>query len=127
MKLKTPQRKGKDYEREVGKLIEKWLDGEARRVPCSGALPWMKGDLFCRENELQGWHIECKRQEKAHVWKWLDKAEHQAGRHPAVVFFRRSGGKSKVLLDAEDLLRVLSLLQEAQRQEPPAEPGADSG
>lgn len=116
MRLKTPQRKGSDYEREVGKLIERWLDGTARRVPCSGALPWMKGDLICRGNELEGWLLECKRREAAHVWKWIDKAEHQAERHPWMVFFRRSGGKTRVLLDAEDLLRVLSMLQEARQE-----------
>jgi hypothetical protein len=113
-KLKRPQAKGKAYERELCKEITAKLGGLADRVPCSGALPMMKGDLWCRGNVLAGYHIEAKRCESLQIPAWTRKAEEQAGRSHWLVVYRRSGERSRVVLDWDWFLNLLAMLQEGE-------------
>ena len=60
MSLKGGVGKGDAFERWCAKHIVKFLGGRCDRTIMSGALDWMKGDLFARMNALEGWFIECK-------------------------------------------------------------------
>ena len=124
-----PQKKGKAFELEVCKDVTAKLGGLADRVPCSGGLEWMKGDIFCRGNALAGWHIEAKRCESLSVPAWTRKAREQAGSHRWLVVYRRSGETAKVVLELDDLLNLLAIVQgdEGETIQPEDAEGPDTG
>lgn len=70
MTLKSPKQKGSRLEREVAReMRNSGLDKFARRMPLSGAIPWMKNDI----NNTLGLNIEVKNQEKLQIWPWWQK------------------------------------------------------
>jgi len=113
---RASKRKGKTAEREVGKKCEDALGGSVKRTPCSGGLD-MKGDLRPHGNILEGWHMEIKRQESWSVPAWIRQAEGDAGSSPWVLWMRRSNCPWRVVMDAEDWLRLMSELQERRGKE----------
>lgn len=53
--------KGSAYEAKIATLLTKEFKKEFRRVPLSGALEWMKGDIVCiKDTAWFYWCIECK-------------------------------------------------------------------
>ena len=108
---RASKRKGKTGEREFGKLCEKFLGGSAKRTPCSGGLD-IKGDLRPSGNILSAFHVEVKRQEKWSLPAWIGQAVADAGARPWVLAVRRSNCPWRVVMDAEDWLRLMSELQE---------------
>lgn len=111
MRGKASKLKGKNAEREFGKLCEGYLGGSVRRTPCSGGLD-MKGDLRPMGNILSDFSLEVKRQEKWSVPAWIRQAEADAGGKPWVLAMRRNKEPWRVVMDAEDWLRLMSELQE---------------
>jgi hypothetical protein len=57
----------------------------------------------------QGVSIECKRAERAEIWKWWQQAEADADGAIPVVAFRRSRSQCLGLLELEELLALLAL------------------
>lgn len=76
---KTPQSrkaKGNRLERDVAKLYVKYeIDPTATRMPMSGAITNMKGDIHKRYD----WQYvdECKQQERIQFWAWWEQAVSQ--------------------------------------------------
>jgi Holliday junction resolvase len=113
MKPKSAKAKGKGYEREIAKLINKKFGGDARRTPCSGALPDWPGDITKLPKEMAQFCIECKKQETLRVWQWLEQAEREAGRKTPVLVFSRNRSKSYAVIEFNDFLElVLNAWQE---------------
>ena len=115
---KSQRDKGKRGELEAGKCITTMLGGTCRRTPNSGGLA-IKGDLHPNDNALEGWHIECKRQEKIALPKWMAQARSDAGARPWLLVHRRSNEPWHVTLEMDDLLVVLGELQELRAKELP--------
>jgi hypothetical protein len=64
-----------------------------------------RGDV---DNGPAGFHIECKRSERALIWEWLAQAERDAGTTKIpVVAFRRSRGRWYGVLPLDDLLELI--------------------
>jgi Holliday junction resolvase len=81
---KSSRTKGATAEREiVGILTEAGYD--VHRVPCSGALTWLRGDVTGMD-----YCIEVKRQETVRLNDWVTQAREQAGNKPWLLMHRRS-------------------------------------
>lgn len=76
---KTPQSrkaKGNRLEREVAKAYRHYeIDETATRMPMSGAISHMKGDIHKRFD--YEWVDECKQQERIQFWAWWEQAVSQ--------------------------------------------------
>ena len=70
------QAKGKRAEREVAKLINKYLDTNVRRTPLSGALNF-KGDIIDinPDSAAYQFHFEVKNQKKLMIPKWWEQID----------------------------------------------------
>ena len=80
MTAKSPsskKAKGSRLEKKVAELYRHYdIDKTAIRMPMSGAIATLKGDIFKR-NDV-GWVDECKNQEKVQLWAWWEQAKSQA-------------------------------------------------
>ena len=115
---KSQRTKGSVAEREAGNLIVKHLGGSCRRTPNSGGLA-IKGDLHPNGNALEGWHIECKRQERISLGSWMEQARRDAGAKPWCLMHRRNHERWKVTMEMEDWLAAMAELQELRAKELP--------
>ena len=70
------QAKGKRAEREVAKLINKYLDTNVRRTPQSGGLS-IKGDIIDinPDSAAYQFHFEVKDQKKLMIPKWWEQID----------------------------------------------------
>ena len=73
--------KGKRFERDVAKMINKKFETNVRRTPMSGGME-IKGDIICIDDNsiISEFSIECKNQEKLNIWKALDQSRNDAPR-----------------------------------------------
>ena len=71
------QAKGKRAEREVAKLINKYLDTNVRRTPMSGALQDFPGDIIDinPDSAAYQFHFEVKDQKKLMIPKWWEQID----------------------------------------------------
>lgn len=77
VKPRSAKAKGNRLEREVAKAYVKYgIDETATRMPMSGAITNMKGDIYKRYDFE--YVDECKQQERIQLWKWWDQATVQA-------------------------------------------------
>jgi len=104
---KSQRTKGSRGELEVGKLIVKHLGGFCPRTPNSGGLD-IKSDVRPKGNVLEGWHVECKRQELIKMPAWMAQARADAGMNPWMVPFRRSNEPWMVTMEFEDFLALIA-------------------
>src|SRR4030042_6799810 len=105
MKAEGKKQKGSRAERMWAKLIEKYLGTPAKRMPLSGSVAGLEGDIFSPGSKF---HWEIKNQE---VWKPLEyyrqaKIEAQGGRIPVVVMTKNNEG-FYCLLEGIDFLNIL--------------------
>lgn len=91
--------KGTRLEKEVARLMRKTIDKYSRSMPLSGAIEWMKGDIY---NTL-GLNIECKNQEKVKLWEWWQIVREK--RNPRLII---SGNHRPILvvIDINDWLEL---------------------
>lgn len=95
--------KGKVGEREVRDLLRKYGFDARRGQQFSGG-----GDSPDVVHNMEGFHIEVKRTERFDMWGAIAQAERDAkpGDVP-LVFHRPSKKKWKVVIDAEDFLKLM--------------------
>lgn len=89
--------KGRALELHVAAQIRrKGLDKGARRMPRSGAIDGLAGDV----RSALPYSLECKCQERVQLWEWFDQARAQArmGRPPVLAI---SGDNRPVLVVCE--------------------------
>jgi Holliday junction resolvase len=104
---KSAKAKGKNFEREIAKIINQQFDSECRRTPCSGALPDWPGDITKLPKEMEDFCIECKKQETLKIWEWVAQAEREAGSKTPVVVFSRNRSKSYAVMEFNDWLNLI--------------------
>ncbi len=101
------QKKGKDYERHIAKLLSKAFNCNVRRTPCSGGLD-IKGDLRNLSGPLENWVFECKKREKLNIWKSIAQVKRDAGhKNWAVIFSRNNEGCDYVTIDINDFIELV--------------------
>jgi hypothetical protein len=104
--------KGSRYELEVAAAFHAALGVTMRRTPNSGGL-----HIPCDIRGLEGFGIECKRQETIRIWPWLDQAQRQAAADEVpLLVFRRNRSPSFAALPLKDFLGLLAELQEYRRE-----------
>lgn len=83
---KSARVKGKTLERDVAKALSD-IGIDAKRVPMSGALSWLKGDVVEFNTAPKHLH-ECKNQQALSLGTWWQQAEEQciAGEIPVLHF-----------------------------------------
>ena len=106
MNMVNSQKKGKDFEREVVRLLTALTGKQWHRVPNSGAFSTkydvqdsrFKGDLYCEDEQYKDWLIECKitgdnlnlealLNSTSPIWKWWKQATEEAkGKIPILIF-----------------------------------------
>ena len=112
---KSSQQKGKRFEREVAKQInKKFENANCRRTPLSGGMDF-KGDI-CSINDnsiVSEFSWECKNQEKLNIWKALEQSRNDAPQRtmPVVVFTKNHETEYAALL-LEDFLNIIKELED---------------
>jgi Holliday junction resolvase len=111
-------KKGKVFERQVAKTLNKVFDADVRRTPQSGGLS-IKGDLIQLSGILSEFHWECKNQEKLNIWNSLKQAikDRPINKIPVVVF-TKNFEEEFVSMRFNDFLNLLKELDEFRN--PPA-------
>ena len=106
--------KGKRFERDVAKQLNKKFNSNVRRTPMSGGMS-IKGDIIDinPDSVLFDYHFECKNQEKLNIWKALAQArsDRPMGK-TAIVVFTKNHEKDYVALEFEDFMNLLKELEE---------------
>ena len=111
---KSSQQKGKRFEREVAKQINKKFETNVRRTPLSGGLNF-KGDIICIDDNsiISEFSWECKNQEKLNIWKALQQSRNDApARTMPVVVFTKNHEKEYISLELEDFLNIIKELED---------------
>ena len=107
------QQKGKRAEREVAKLINKYLGTNVRRTPQSGGLS-IKGDIIDinPDSAAFDYHFEVKDQKKLMIPKWWEQiyGDCPKGKIPINVF--KMNARFYATLEFTDFLNLLAELQE---------------
>jgi Holliday junction resolvase len=119
--IKSPQAKGKQWERELAKYLEKLFNCEVRRVPCSGAIhSFMSQDIICinQKSIVSELHIECKKCEKLNVWEVYEKTRRLAsvGKMPIVVWTKNFAPQAIVSIGQYDFFNLLKELEDLRCQ-----------
>ena len=117
MKPASAKAKGSGFERHIAQIFrDEDLDKTAVRQPLSGASIY-KGDI----KTDCGWSIECKKQEKMNMWKWIEQAKRQSEQEgqPFALIFSRNNERSYVCLDLYDWIY---LMKDARQPKSIAEP-----
>jgi hypothetical protein len=98
---KASRNKGKSYEREIAKELQKYGYDAHRSQQYCGANS--DADVV----GLPGIHIECKRREKVQIYDWMNQSakESSVGDIP-VVMFRTSNHKTLVTLSLDDFMKL---------------------
>lgn len=98
---KSARQKGSNFEREIAKKLKN-IGIDAKRVPMSGALSWLKGDV-CEFNTIYPHIHECKFHEALSINTWWDQAADEAknGEVP-VLHFTSSYKPVYSMLTSED-------------------------
>jgi Holliday junction resolvase len=108
--------KGKRFERDVAKQLNKKFNTNVRRTPMSGGMS-IKGDIIDinPDSVLFDYHWECKNQEKLNIWKALEQArsDRPMGKTPVVVF-TKNFEKDYACLEFEDFMNLLLTIQQLQ-------------
>ena len=115
---KSSQQKGKRFEREVAKQINKKFETNVRRTPLSGGLNF-KGDIICIDDQsiISEFSWECKNQEKLNIWKALQQSKNDApARTMPVVVFRKNHSLDYIALQFEDFLNILKELEDLRNE-----------
>tara|TARA_Y100001938_G_C8075494_1_gene425810 strand:+ start:1443 stop:1817 length:375 start_codon:yes stop_codon:yes gene_type:complete len=107
------QQKGKRAEREVAKLINKYLNTNVRRTPSSGGLS-IKGDIIDinPDSAAYQFHFEVKDQKKLMIPKWWEQINDDCpiAKTPVNVF--KMNGQFYATMQFNDWLSLLSELEE---------------
>ena len=111
------QQKGKRAEREVAKLINKYLGTNVRRTPQSGGLS-IKGDIIDinPDSAAFDYHFEVKDQKKLMIPKWWEQiyGDCPKGKIPINVF--KMNARFYATLEYTDFLNLLAELQELKEE-----------
>ena len=107
------QAKGKRAEREVAKLINKYLDTNVRRTPLSGGLNF-KGDIcdINPDSPAFNYHFEVKDQKKLMIPKWWEQIDDDCpvAKTPVNVF--KMNAQFYATMQFTDWLSLLSEVEE---------------
>jgi hypothetical protein len=111
------QQKGKRAEREVAKLINKYLGTNVRRTPQSGGLS-IKGDIIDinPDSAAFDYHFEVKDQKKLMIPKWWEQiyGDCPKGKIPINVF--KMNARFYATLEFTDFLSLLRELQDLKEE-----------
>ncbi len=115
---KSSQQKGKRFEREIAKQINKKFETNVRRTPLSGGLNF-KGDIICIDDNsiISEFSFECKNQEKLNIWKALQQSKNDApARTMPVVVFTKNHETEYIALEFEDFLNIIKELEDLRKK-----------
>lgn len=110
MKAYYRRKKGKRLELKVAALIRnKGLDERAQRMPLSGAMTHLEGDIHTR----LPYHFECKNQERVQLWEFWEQTRSQApAAHAPVLVVSGNFRPILAVVDVELLLNLLRIEQD---------------
>ena len=119
--MKSPQAKGKRFEREIAKYLEKLFCVKVRRTPCSGGIHnFMPMDIVCLNQNfiLNSIHIECKNCEKLNAWQVYEKTKKLSSvdKIPLVVWSKNFAPQSLVILGQYDFFNILKELDDLRKK-----------
>lgn len=116
MKARSAKQKGNRLEREVAKAYVKYeIDETATRMPMSGAITHMKGDIHKRYD--YEYVDECKQQERILFWKWWDQAKAQAtGQQKPVLHISSNHREVVTCLRLEDYMNLRAEVKQLREQ-----------
>ncbi len=100
-------RKGKKGELEAAALLREYGFEARRGQQYSGG-----GDSPDVVHSIPGVHIEVKRTETLSVYKAMGQAKEECDKKIPVVLHRRNGKEWLAIIPAQDLLRLLAIIEE---------------
>lgn len=100
---KNRKTKGRQLENEIAVSLQ-ILDPEAKRMPLSGAVAGLKGDIITS----LPFAIECKFQQNTSFMEWYKQAQEAVtGDKKAMVVWRKNNGEPFVFMKWEDFLSLM--------------------
>jgi hypothetical protein len=123
--MTNANRKGKDYERHIAKTINDKLDSHCRRTPNSGGLS-IKGDIIDTQGVMSRFHVECKKQERANVWKFMEQSRNDSGRRIPLVVMSKNHEDDYVFIELDDFLNLVLEIQELKNENQTSATGEDN-
>ena len=111
------QQKGKRAEREVAKLINKYLGTNVRRTPQSGGLS-IKGDIIDinPDSAAFDYHFEVKDQKKLMIPKWCEQIYGDCPKAKIPINVFKMNARFYATLEFTDFLNLLAELQELKEE-----------
>jgi len=113
--------KGKNFEREIAKDLEKRFKAEVRRTPNSGGIEgFMRQDIVCMSQKsiLNELFIECKKQESlnGHKVYWRTKGVSPTNKTPVVIWKKNNDPKPVAILGYGDFCNLLERIEKLKRE-----------
>lgn len=118
--LKSPQAKGKNYEREVAKDLSEKFNCKVMRTPCSGGISgFIRADLICMDKNsiLAEYHFELKKCQSlnAHAVYWGSRAKAKTREKVAVIWKKNLDPEAIVVLGYNDFVQMMKELEELRK------------
>lgn len=112
--FRSKKQKGKRLEARVAQLIrEKGLDGNATRMPGSGAFYGFKTDLHTK----LPYSFEMKNQERLQIWKaWQQAIDQATIAKPAILCISGNFRPILAIMDVNTFLNLLLEIQDLQKR-----------
>lgn len=107
--------KGSRAERKVAEMYRRYgIDKKATRMPMSGAMPGMRGDIYKPDD--YGFCDEVKNQEKVRLWDFWEQTKDQAG-SGRVPVLHITGNHRPILtvLRIEDYMDLRAMIKQLER------------
>lgn len=114
--------KGSGYERVIAqKYVDYGIDPYAKRMPLSGAISYMKGDIKHAHNIAIPFKFidEVKRQETINWYQWWLQATSQCGQgEEPVLHFKKSNSEPFTLIRTDTFFSLLGTIVELYNKKP---------
>jgi Holliday junction resolvase len=120
--------KGKDFERQVVKILKELTNVDWKRVPMSGAFSTINksedkrffGDVFTEDEKYHNLVIECKKtkapinlyelvSDKSRISAWLEQTEKESKGQDWILIFSWNNGKIYYLCPNKDIVAQLNI------------------
>lgn len=113
MKARSAKQKGSRLEREVASEYRK-IGIEAQRMPLSGAINHMKGDIW--KKVYDGWIDECKNAETVKLREWWEQTLRQKGRAEPVLHISANYRPVITVIRTDKYIDLLKELDDTQQR-----------
>lgn len=103
--IKSRKAKGRSFQREVARWIREFFGLSDSDIRSTAASVGGEDLLFSDFARIKfPFSVECKKQEKLNIWKAIEQAKKNAGKHIPIIVFARNHSETYVTIDLDSFL-----------------------